>query len=112
MANGQSEPRAETLEGFVVDIACLRKYPRDELQDRARAHTKRCALMGHCVESGYGLVSENGRVALLEAAATPQVVSAIERSQRSDGIRLRVTRESDGPEMRTAAVEEIDREDG
>ena len=41
-----------------------------------------------------------------------EVVSAIERSQRSDGIRLRVTRESDGPEMRTAAVEEIDREDG
>lgn len=107
---GQDDSRTETLQGYVVDIACLRKYPREELGNRARSHTKRCALMGHCVERGYGLVSEDGRVALLEATATPQIVDAIERSRRTDGIQLRVTRESDGPEMRTAAVDEIGRE--
>ena len=32
--------RQEVLEGFVVDQACLRKYPQDELFDRAREHTK------------------------------------------------------------------------
>jgi hypothetical protein len=106
-----SKSPAETLEGYVIDIACLRKYPRDELLDRARVHTKRCALMGHCVESGYGLVSEDGRVALLEAVATPQVVHAIERSDRAEGIQLRVAREHDGEEMRTVAVESISRED-
>ena len=34
-----SEPHAETAEGWVLDIACLRKYPRDEYAERARAHT-------------------------------------------------------------------------
>lgn len=106
-----AETSAETLQGYVVDIACLRKYPRDELLDRAPVHTKRCALMGHCMESGYGLVSDDGRVALLEPAATPQIVDAIVRSARSDGIWLRVERESDGPEMRTAVVDVIDHED-
>jgi hypothetical protein len=43
--------RTETIEGFVVDIACLRKYPRSEWNERAHGHTRTCALMGHCVES-------------------------------------------------------------
>jgi hypothetical protein len=36
--NGQNETRTETLEGYVVDQACLRKYPQDELLERAQAH--------------------------------------------------------------------------
>lgn len=96
----------ETLEGYVVDLACIRKYPRDELLERARAHTKECALMGHCVESGYALVGEDGRPLLLEPASTPLVVDAIQRSERDHGIRLRATREMQEEEMRTTRVDE------
>ena len=31
--------KAETLEGYVVDIACLRRYPRDAWAEKARTHT-------------------------------------------------------------------------
>lgn len=105
MADGV--PKRETLEGWVVDQGCLRKYAQDELIDRARTHTKGCALMGHCVESGYGLVDEMGRVALLEPAATPAVVAAIEASSTERGMRLRVERQAEGSEMRTRDVTEI-----
>jgi hypothetical protein len=27
----------ETVEGYVIDIACVRKHPRSELLDRARS---------------------------------------------------------------------------
>ena len=99
--------RREALEGFVVDLMCLRKYPQDELLERAREHTKRCALMGHCVESGYGLVDEEGRLFLLEPAATPRVVDAIRGSERDYGLRLRATREMQDGEMNTVRVHEI-----
>lgn len=99
--------RTETAEGYVVDIACIRKYPQAELIERARAHTKECALMGHCAESGYGLVSDTGSVALLEPAATPGVLDAIRGSDREQGIKLRATREMQGEEMRTTGVEEV-----
>ena len=102
-----TETAEETLEGYVVDIACVRKYPRDELLDRAREHTKNCALMGHCVESGYGLVDDDGNIALLDAKATPKVVDAIERSRRDRGVKLRATREMHDKEMETQRVEEI-----
>ena len=99
--------RSETIEGYVVDVACLRKYPRDELLQRARVHTRECALMGHCVESGYGLVQESGELALLDSEATTRVVEAVRSASRPDGIRLHVIRELDEKEMKTVRVEEI-----
>ena len=97
----------ETLEGYVVDLACVRKYPQSELAGRARAHTKAYALMGHCVESGYGLVGDDGRVSALDPAATPHVVRAVGASPRDRGIRLRAERERQGEAMHTTRVEEV-----
>lgn len=99
--------KQETFEGYLIDQACLRKYPQDELLERARSHTKKCALMGHCVESGYGLVGAEGRPFLLEPASTLEVVAAIRRSERDQGIRLRATREMQDEEMRTTRIEEV-----
>jgi hypothetical protein len=99
--------KSEVLEGVVVDQACLRKYPQDELLERARSHTRECALMGHCMESGYGLVDESGRPLLLEPASTPEVVSAIRASSQTRGLRLRVERQMQDGHMRTTRVEEL-----
>jgi hypothetical protein len=100
-------PTTETLEGHVVDIACLRKYPQDELADRAREHTTSCSLMGHCAESGYALVGDDGRPVLLEPQATPRVMAALRESDREAGVRLRARREMRDGEMETVAVEEL-----
>lgn len=71
-----------SVEGFVVDIACLRRYLPQEYLERARAHTSDCALMGHCVESGCGLVGEDGELRLLDTHPTTMVV---ERLAEGDG---------------------------
>lgn len=98
--------RRQELQGYVVDQACLRKYPQDELLSRARVHTRECALMGHCVESGYGLVSDDGRPLLLESQGTPRIVAAIQDSARAEGIRLIATGEMEEGEMHTVSVKE------
>lgn len=97
----------ETLDGFVVDLICLRKYPADEYAERARRHTQACALQGHCVESGFGLVSDDGRVALIDPHATPLVVGAVGASGREAGVRLLARREERDGEMVTVSVDEI-----
>lgn len=97
----------ETIDGYVVDLACIRRYPVAEWIERGRRHTKECALMGHCIESGYGLVKEDGQVVPLDAEATPMVVAAIRRCKGESGIRVRAIRESEGSEMKTRSVEEI-----
>lgn len=105
--NERERSEQDVQEGYVVDLACVRKYPRDELLERARQHSRECALMGHCIESGYGLIGDDGRLALLDAKATPKVVNAIEKSGRDRGIKLRATREPQDEEMGTVRVEEI-----
>ena len=95
--------RAE-LQGWVVDIACLRKYPEDEYAQRARVHTTACALMGHCVESGYGVVGEGGRIHLLDPEATSKVVAVLEGSDAEQGVYVRAERRLHDGEMVTESV--------
>ena len=96
--------QSETLEGYAVDIACLRCYPRAELLERARTHSRECATMGHCVESGFGLVAEDGALSLLDAKATPLVFELVRRSQGS-GLKLRVRREMREVDIETTHAE-------
>jgi hypothetical protein len=98
--------KEETLQGFVVDLACLRKCSPHEWRRLGPEHTRKCALMGHCIESGFGLVADDGHVALLEPAATTTVVERLRQSTRERGIWLRVRREEQDGEMRTTAVDE------
>lgn len=97
----------ETVEGYVIDVACIRKNPRDKLREKAENHSKDCALMGHCIESGYGIVTEDDRVTLLDPEASRKVVDVVQESETQQGIRLRVTREEQDGTMETTAVEEL-----
>ena len=84
--------RKETLEGYVVDIACLRSMPAAKLSEQAKEHTTACALMGHCIESGYGLIDKENKMVLLNSEATPQIVDLLKRSDIEKGVRLKVER--------------------
>ncbi len=85
----------EALEGYVIDVGCVRKNARDDLLEKARTHSRDCAMMGHCVESGYGIVTDDDELTVLDPDATPQVVDVVEDSNTEEGIRLRVQREEE-----------------
>ena len=98
----------EAHQGYVVDVACLRTAPTSELMDRAAAHPTSCGLMGHCVESGYGLVDDEGRVHLLEPEATTAVVQHLLDTPVEQGLRLSVRRRLDGDKMHTVDLARAD----
>lgn len=99
----------ETLDGYVIDVGCIRKNARDDLLENARTHSRECALMGHCVESGYGIVTDDDRLTVLDSEATPKIVDVVGDSETDEGIRLHVQREAgDDDTMETTTVEEIE----
>lgn len=100
-------PDEETLEGYVVDIACFRRYPPQQALARAQEHTIACATMGHCIESGYGIVDDNGHVHLPDSSATPTVLKRLDNAPQK-GARLRVQRREDEGDMKTHAIETVD----
>lgn len=95
----------ERLEGYVMDLACVRKHRRRGLLEVARQHPRECNLMGHCIESGYGLITDDDRLHVLDDAATLKIASLLSQIQQHTGIRLRVQREPRGSEMRTTNIE-------
>lgn len=101
------ETHQETVVGYLMDIACVRKAPSTELLDRASVHTTDCALMGHCVESGFALVDDAGQLHLLEPAATTAVVRELLRTTLDQGLQLKVVRKREEHEMRTVDVHPV-----
>lgn len=97
----------ETWVGYVIDIGCVRKAPSAEILQRASVHTTECALMGHCVESGFALVDYDGRLHLLEPASTAEVVRQLVATDVDEGFRLQIVRERDGDEMRTVDLHPV-----
>lgn len=97
----------ETIEGYVMDGGCIRKNARDELLEKARVHTRDCCLMGHCIESGYGIVTEDDQLVMLDVDATRKVVNTVEATDTEEGIRLRATRKRQDGQMETTSIEEI-----
>ncbi|WP_017733997.1 hypothetical protein [Nafulsella turpanensis] len=99
-----SESPKEVLEGYVVDIICLRHMSPSQYTEQAKEHTTSCALMGHCVESGYGLVGDNNKLMVLDPKATPWVVALLKKTDKEKGVRLQVEREENEKEMETVKV--------
>ena len=99
-----SNSQKEVLEGYVVDIICLRHMSPSQYTEQAKKHTTTCALMGHCVESGYGLVGDNNKLVVLDPKATPWVVALLKKTDMEKGVRLKVEREENEKEMETVKV--------
>ena len=51
---------AEKVEGYLIDKACSAKVAKEGV-DAAKTHTKDCALMPNCKDSGYGVVTADGK---------------------------------------------------
>ena len=68
--------------------------------------------MGHCVESGYAVVDDDGTAHLLDTHATTHVVAALRETATARGVHLVVERRRRDQEMVTESVEEQSRGSG
>ncbi|HXG35012.1 MAG TPA: hypothetical protein VNJ11_16725 [Bryobacteraceae bacterium] len=94
---------AAEFEGFLMDNMCSAKVEKEGVK-AAKMHTRDCALMGPCKESGYALVTDAGKVIKLDAAGNEQAVKALEASKKKDNIRVRVSGEESGGTLRVASL--------
>ena len=78
----------ERIEGYIVDMHCVRQWPQYAWEDRARKHLTSCAE-AH-LESGFCLV--DSCAVPLDAAATPMVLRALREVGDERGVKLRALR--------------------
>ena len=102
-----SSQKEVTLTGYVVDAMCGKMYARkSNAFDRARKHTRACALEETCAASGYGIVTEQGWKKF-DAAGDGKAKKAIEKSKRKNGLLFEVKGTLKGDTLVVASLTEI-----
>ena len=90
---------AETWKNVsVVDNNCAQKVKADP-----DAHTRSCALK--CATSGFGIVTSDGQFLKLDSAGNEKVVSALQKSDKKDHLRVTVSGEKQGDTIKTSSVQ-------
>ncbi len=81
-----------TLRGYLVDQMCSEGIASQGLKAAAE-HDRTCALMELCVESRFGVLTENGAFVAFDEAGSERALAAIESSSKDGDYKVTVTGE-------------------
>ena len=101
-------PPTEVLQGFVIDLHCLRTAPRDTVVQVAARHPRACALAATFSGTPFALVDHDGTVHVLDDAATRLVIAVLWRTDDRRALAVRARRAGKHGRMETVAVSELD----
>jgi hypothetical protein len=80
---------AETVEGILMDNMCSGMVQKKGY-DAAKGHTKECALMDNCKDSGFAVVTPDGKVLKLDAKGNQMAIKALEGSSKTENLTVKV----------------------
>lgn len=77
-----------TVNGILIDNMCFKPgMSQTDLQK----HTKDCALMPKCVESGYAVVTADGTAYRLDQKGSTDIVAALKASSKASNLAVKVS---------------------
>ena len=95
---------AEKVEGYLMDKACSAKVAKEGV-DAAKTHTKDCALMPNCKDSGYGVVTADGKFLKFDKDGDRMAAKVLGFTSRKDNIKVTVNGEVKGNSIIVKAVQ-------
>jgi hypothetical protein len=92
-----------TVKGYLVDIACAQ-------EDGAKPgfgakHTKECLQMPDCVNSGYGVLTDDKKVIRFDKSGNEQAKKFIADLKKESDIKVAVTGAVSGDNMTVSKIE-------
>ncbi len=96
--------RKQTIEGYLVDIACATQRS-SELATLGPQHTKKCLTMAQCERSGYAVLSRDLKTFKFDASGNEKAKLLIASSKREKDYRIAATGIISGEEMRVNKLE-------
>lgn len=58
----KATPKTQTLNGYLVDVACSSENAEKPKADFGAKHSKKCLQMPECEESGYALLTADNKI--------------------------------------------------
>jgi hypothetical protein len=92
-----------TVKGHLVDLACARED--GSKPDFGIKHTKDCLQMAECVQSGYGVLTDDKKIIMFDAAGNEQAKKFIAALTKNSDIKVTVTGTRKGDNMTVSKIE-------
>ena len=92
-----------TVKGYLVDIACAQED--GSKPGFGAKHTKECLQMPDCVNSGYGLLTDDKKVIRFDKAGNDQAKKFIADMKKESDIKVTVTGTFNGDTMTVSKIE-------
>ena len=92
-----------TISGYLVDKACSQELAAKGKQALAQ-HDRSCSLMDACAQSGYGVVTEDGKFIAFDAAGNKKALAAIKGAKKDDNFKVTVIGEQQGSVIKVASL--------
>jgi hypothetical protein len=90
-----------TVNGYLK--ACSQELAAKGKQALAQ-HDRSCSLMDACAESGYGVVTDDGKFIAFDAAGNKRALAAIKAAKKDADFKVTVTGEQQGPVLKVASL--------
>jgi hypothetical protein len=97
------QAETKTLSGYLVDKACSAELTAKGLTALA-GHDRECALMDSCLESGFGVVTKDGKFIAFDAGGNKKAVESIKASKKDKNYQVTVTGDQQGDTIRVATL--------
>lgn len=91
-----------TLKGDIIDNMCAGTKTQLELSEFIKTHTKQCALMPNCVESGYSIFTD-GALYKFDKESNAKIQEFLRRDESR--LQVVITAEKVGDELNLVAIE-------
>jgi hypothetical protein len=99
---GTAQGKKATLTGHLVDQMC-----GGELKDASKAadHSKECALMDHCLASGFGIFAD-GKYVKFDAEGSKKAKALVEKTKKEKDISIVAEGTLNGDTLTVATLKE------
>ncbi|HWP42847.1 MAG TPA: hypothetical protein VNO14_06410 [Blastocatellia bacterium] len=94
------------LTGYVVDNACAARSAGDNVVEKVKAHTVKCAAMPNCAKSGYSIVTADGKVYKLDDTGNAKVAEILKNTKVEKGLSVNVEGMVEGDTIKVASISE------
>lgn len=103
------EKMEHTMAGYLIDHACATKMEKagpKKAMEKARNHTKDCALQPACKASGYGLMS-HGKFFKFDEKGNKLAASYLDKTKKEKDLWVDVKGWMDGSTMKVESIRDV-----
>ena len=89
--DSEKNSKTQTINGYLVDVACARENATNPQPGFAAKHDKGCLQMPECVQTGYAILTEDNRILKLDKQSNETAKNLIANTDKKDNWKVTAT---------------------